>query len=134
MKESFYGYFIIAIGIFCIAIVLLFSDITNTNDQNYYLVKEITEAAMIDAIDPAYWETNKQVAIDKEKFVENFVRRFAESAGYAKTYDIEIYDIVEMPPKVSLSVGAKSTIFSFTSDDFNIVNRMDAILETGIIK
>lgn len=133
MKESFWGYFIILMGIFSIAIVLLFQDITNTDDQNYYLVKEITEAAMIDAIDPAHWEVYGQVAIDKEKFVENFVRRFAQSAGYAKTYDIDIYEVIEMPPKVSLRVGAKSTIFSFTGEDFDIINRMDAILETKTI-
>jgi len=131
MKESFWGYFIIMIGVFGIAIVLLFQDVTNTNDQNYYLIKEITEASMLDAVDKTYYaQNNGAVSINKEKFVENFIRRYAESAGLNKTYKIKIYDIVEMPPKVSLSVGSKSNVFSFTGDQFDIVNKIDAIIET----
>lgn len=134
MKESFWGYFIIVIGILGIAIVFLFQDITSTNDQNYYLVKEITEAAMIDSVDISYYRKYNKLAIDKEKFVENFIRRYAESAGFTKTYSINFYDIVEMPPKVSLSVGAKSNVFNFTGDQFDIINRIDAILETTNIE
>lgn len=131
MKESFWGYFIIIIGIVGIAVVMLFQDVTTTNDQNYYLIKEITEAAMLDAVDQTYFvQTNGNVAINKEKFVENFIRRYAESAGFNKTYNIKIYDIVEEPPKVSLSVGSKSNVFSFTGEQFDIVNKIDAILET----
>ncbi len=117
MKEAFWGYFIIVVGIVGIAIVMLFQDITTTNDQNYYLIKEITEAAMLDAIDKTYYSQNDgAVYMNKEKFTENFIRRYAESAGINKTYNIKIYDIVEMPPKVSLSVGSKSNVFTFTSD------------------
>jgi len=130
MKESFWGYFIIIIGVVGISIVMLFQDVTNTNDQNYYLVKEITEAAMIDAVDIPYYSLTGEIAIDKEKFVENFVRRFAESASLNKTYDIKFHDIVETPPKVSVSVGSKSNVFSFTGEQFNITNKLDAILET----
>lgn len=131
MKESFWGYFIIVVGVLGIAIVFLFQDITSTNDQNYYLIKEITEAAMIDSIDETYYTQNDgAIAINKEKFVENFTRRYAESAGFNKTYNIRIYDIVEMPPKVSLSVNSKSNIFTFTGDQFDITNRIDAIIET----
>ncbi len=130
MKEAFWGYFIIIVGVVGIAVVMLFQDITNTNDQNYYLIKEITEAAMIDAFDVDYFTETRTIAIDKEKFVENFIRRYAESAGYNKTYQINIYDIVESPPKVSLSVGSKSNVFTFTGDKFDITNKIDAILET----
>lgn len=134
MKESFLGYFIIIVGVVGISIVMLFQDVTNTNDQNYYLIKEVTEAAMTDAIDIAYYRQTGKLSIEKEKFVENFIRRYAESVGYSKTYKINIYDVVEMPPKVSLSVGSKSNIFSFTSEQFDIVNKIDAILETKNIK
>ncbi len=133
MKESFWGYFIIVVGVVGIAIVFLFQDVTNTNDQNYYLVKEITEAAMIDSVDIAWYKANGELAIDKEKFVENFIRRYAESAGANKTYNIDFYDINELPPKVSLSVGSKSNVFSFTGDQFDIINKIDAILETDNI-
>lgn len=130
MKESFWGYLIIILGVFTLAVIFLFQDVTNTNDQNYYLIKEVTEASMIDAIDIAYYRQTGTIAINKEKFAENFIRRYAESAGLNKTYDIKIYDIVEQPPKVSLSVGSKSTVFSFTGEQFDIVNKIDAILET----
>lgn len=131
MKESFWGYFIIICGVVGIAIVFLFQDITSTNDQNYYLVKEVTEAAMTDAVDIPYYKLTGEIAIDKEKFAENLFRRFAESSTLNKTYDIKIYDIVELPPKVSLSVNSKSNVFSFTGDQFNITNKIDAILETS---
>lgn len=130
MKEAFWGYFIMIVGIVGLAIVLLFQDITTTNDQNYYLIKEITEAAMIDSIDITWYKKHEQLAIDKEKFVENFIRRYAESAGFNKTYNIQFYDINELPPKVSLSVGSKSNVFSFTGEQFDIINRLDAILES----
>lgn len=129
MKESFWGYFIIIAGVVTLAVLMLFQDVTNTNEQNYYLVKEVTEAAMIDAVDMAYYRQTGEIAINKDKFAENFVRRYAESSSLGKEYDIIIHDVVELPPKVSLSVGSKSTIFSFTGDQFNIVNRIDAILE-----
>lgn len=130
MKESFWGYLIIILGVFTLAVILLFNDVTNTNDQNYYLVKEVTEAAMIDAVDIAYYRQTGIIAINKEKFAENFIRRYAESASTGKTYDIKIYDIVEQPPKVSLSVSSKSNVFSFTGEQFDIINKIDGILET----
>lgn len=133
MKESFWGYLIIILGVFTLAVILLFNDVTNTNDQNYYLVKEVTEAAMIDAVDIAYYRQTGNLAINKDKFAENFIRRFAESAGYlGKTYNIKIHDVVEQPPKVSLSVSSKSNVINIagTPEQFDIVNKIDAILET----
>ncbi len=130
MKESFWGYLIIILGVFTLAVILLFNDVTNTNDQNYYLVKEVTEAAMIDAVDIAYYRQTGIIAINKDKFAENFIRRYAESASMGKTYNIKIYDVVEQPPKVSLSVSSKSNVFSFTGEQFDIINKIDGILET----
>lgn len=132
MKESFWGYLIIILGIFTLTVILLFNDVTNTNDQNYYLVKEVTEAAMIDAVDIAYYRQTGDIAINKEKFVENFIRRYAESASQAKTYDIKFFDIVEKPPKVSLRVSSKTNSVNISGDaeQFDIINKIDAILET----
>lgn len=130
MKESFWGYFIIICGVVGIAIVFLFQDVTTTNDQNYYLVKEITEASMLDAVDIAYYRQTGIVAINKDKFAENFVRRYAESSSLNKTYRIKIYDVIEQPPKVSLMINSKSAMFNFTGDQFDITNKIDAILES----
>ena len=131
MKESFWGYLIIILGVFTLAVIMLFNDVTNTNDQNYYLVKEVTEAAMLDSVDIAYYRQTGIVSINKDKFAENFSRRYAESAGLNKTYKIKIYDIVEQPPKVSLSVSSKTgTVnISGTAEQFDIINKIDAILE-----
>ncbi len=130
MKESFLGYLIIILGIFTLTVLFLFRDITTTNDQNYYLTKEITESAMLESVDLAYYRQTGIVAINKEKFTENFIRRYAESASLNKTYNIKIHDVVEQPPKVSISVDSKSTVFNFTGEQFNITNRINAILET----
>lgn len=70
--------------------------------------------------------------MDSEKFVENFVRRFAESATLSRTYVIKIYDISEMPAKVSLEVSSteKGNVTGGEILEFDISNRLDAILET----
>ena len=116
---------------FLIVLIYLFQGITNTDEHNYYLLKEVTEAAMLDAVDVADYRITGNVSINREKFVEVFVRRFAESADLTKTYTIEIYDINENPPKVSLVVKTKTngTVSSETVE-FDIANRLDAILET----
>lgn len=135
MKESYWGIFIVVLGVVTISFIIFFQDVTNTDEQNYMLLKEITEAAMYDAVDMS---DMSNIRINREKFVENFVRRFAESANLANTYEIEIYDVSETPPKVSLRVRSavnttvsKNSLFGDTEIfEFNIDNRIDAILET----
>jgi len=131
MRESMWGVFVITVGVFLIFLIYLFQGITNTDEHNYYLLKEVTEASMIDALDVADYRVTGNVSINREKFVEVFVRRFAESADLTNTYVIEIYDINENPPKVSLVVKAKTQgNVSSETIEFDISNRLDAILET----
>ena len=93
--------------------------------------EETTEAAMYDAVDLASYRELGVVKIDREKFVENFVRRFAENASLARTYVIEIYDVNETPPKVSLKVSsAEKGSVAGEIFEFDIENKIDAILET----
>lgn len=131
MKESFWGVFVVMLGVISIAFIYFFQTVTNTDEQNYILLKEITEAAMYDAVDLASYRATGTVRIDREKFVENFLRRFAESVTLGNTYIIKIYDVNETPPKVSLQVSTKLQS-NVTSEimEFDIVNRLDAILET----
>ena len=131
MKESFWGIFVILLGVTSVAFIFFFQNVTNTDEQNYILLKEITEAAMYDAVDLASYRRTGTVRIDREKFVENFIRRFAESVTIGNTYKVEIYDVNETPPKVSLRVS--TNLQSNVTDeiiDFDISNRLDAILET----
>lgn len=130
MKESIWGWAIVVVGIVTIFFVYFFQSITNTDEHNYNLLKDVTEAAMIDAVDKAAYASSNLIMIDREKFVENFIRRFAESATLSRTYRIRIYDINETPPKVSLEVSSINE-GNVTGEimEFDITNRLDAILE-----
>lgn len=137
MKETYWLILILILGIICIAFINFFQTYTNTDEQNYMLLKEVTEASMYDAIDMNAYKLHGQLRINREKFVESFVRRFSESVTLGNTYFIEIYDVNETPPKVSLKVSTKLrsnvTAVSFSKSqviDFDIENKLDAILET----
>ena len=131
MKESFWSIMIITLGITSIAFIYFFQNVTSQDEQNYALLKEVTEAAMYDAVDLAEYRATGNVRINREKFVENFLRRFAESVTLGNTYTIEIYDVNEIPPKVSLKVKSNlnSSIMNTENVEFSIDNRIDAILE-----
>lgn len=130
MKESIWGWAIVVIGIVSIFFVYFFQNISNTDEHNYNLLKDVTESAMMDAVDKASFSKG-YLFMDAEKFVESFVRRFAESATLSRTYVIKIYDISEMPVKVSLEVSSteKGNITGGEILEFDISNRLDAILE-----
>lgn len=129
MKSAMWGVGLIAMGLIGIVLINTLENITSTNDQNYYLVKEVTEASMYDALDLGHYRLTGELKMDKEKFMENFVRRFAESVNIRKNYNIKFYDVWDSPPKVSLKVGS-STFVTFTNEDFDIINSIDAILES----
>ena len=136
MRESYWVYWIILLGIFVIVIMMLVSNVTNTNTQDYYLVKEVTEASMVDAVDYAYYRTTGELKINSEKFVESFLRRFADNVEL-NTYQIDFYGIYEAPPKVSVKVTTKSATYTVAGDatTFDITNKVDAILElNGTVK
>lgn len=129
MKESIWGWAVVFVGIVAIFFVYFFQSITNTDEHNYNLLKDVTEAAMMDAVDKASY-ANGQIFMDAEKFTENFIRRFSESATLSRTYVIKIYDISEIPPKVSLEVSStENTGATGEILEFDISNRLDAILE-----
>lgn len=131
MKEAMWGYAIITLGILAIGIIWFFANTTRTDQHNYNLLKETVEAAMFDAVDLAVYRDEGKVQMDEEKFIENFIRRFAESAELSNTYVIDIYDINTIPPKVSLKVSStKDTNTTGEFMEFDIVNNIDAILET----
>ena len=136
LKESIWGYAIIILGIVAVGIIWFFANTTRTDQHNYNLLKETTEAAMMDALDLAAYRKDGSVRIEEEKFVENFIRRFAQNADLSNTYVIEIYDVNEEPPKVSLKVSSTKETNTTTMlpdgevFEFDIVNNIDAILET----
>src|SRR5574344_1137436 len=127
MKESFWMTFVVGLGIVAIFFIFIFQSITNTDEHNYNILKETTEAAMIDAFDLASYRDNGIIRIDREKFVENFIRRFADNANLSRTYNIKIYDVNEQPPKVSLQVSSAEQANSGSEIiEFDITNKLDA--------
>lgn len=139
MKWSFAATGMIILGIIGLSIIVLFEQITTNNESDYYLLKEVSEAAMIDAIDITYYRETGNLKIVKEKFVENFLRRFANSTAFTSTgYTIEFYDLYEEPPKVTIVINTGVRDYSFdykmsendiSKDDFTVVNNLTSILE-----
>ena len=131
MKESLWGYWLIVLGIFILSVMLLLQNYTTTNEQDVYLIKEITDAAMGDSLDLAHYRKYGEIRIVKEKFVVNFVRRFSETININKNYKISFYDIYEAPPKVSVKVATTTGDITIegTTDSYAVVNKLDAVLE-----
>lgn len=136
MKDTYWGYWLIVLGIAIVVVMMLINNITTTSSEDYYLIKEIAQAAMVDSVDYAYYRQYSELRIHKEKFVENFVRRFAESVSLSNTYKVEFYDIYEAPPKVSVRVSSGTNTFNIFGDasSFDVVEKVDAILEVGTQK
>lgn len=128
MKDSIWAYFVIMFGIIAIVFIFFMQRATITDQHNYTLLRETVEAAMYDSIDKEA-SNNGVYKIDQDKFVEIFLKRFAENASLSRDYVIEIYDINEAPPKVSIKLSSTE---KGTSEmvDFDLVNKVDAILET----
>ena len=129
---------IILLSLIALLLINVLTNYSTGGELDYYLVKETTDAAMVDALDDFYKEKCQLYRIDKEKFVESFIYRFADSVDGSRNYDIKFYDINEVPPKVSIKVdsltvlafkasdGAKNT----TTEAADITTSYDAILET----
>ena len=172
-------------GIIGIVLISLFGNITTTNQQDYTLLKNATEAAMYDAIDYASYRggfylcldknvsintkgqyefqskddyrivrnvygrnlnltdvrgkcdyLQGKVIINKDVFVESFLRRMSEDINNNKSYRVTVQDVIEYPPKVSLSIDTYNTYntsgsrtVEFSEGDFDIRNQIDAIFE-----
>ena len=137
MKDSIWGYLVIMFGIIAIIFIFFMQRVTTSDQHNYTLLRETAEAAMYDALDMERYnnEGNTEgessgIAIDREKFIESFMRRFADNASLSRTYKIEIYDINEEPPKVSIKVSSAEGNEYFGNITFDLTNKVDAILES----
>ncbi len=132
MKESLWGYWLIVLGLFIIVVMMLLQNYTTTSEQDQYLLREVTEAAMVDAVDWAHYRKYGEVRIIKEKFVEVFVRRFSETVNINKRYNLKFYDIYEAPPKVSVKVTTVTDSYNIMGDantNLQVVNKIDSVLE-----
>ena len=135
---------ILTVGIIFLALIaLLLLQVLNNystgSELDYYLVKETTDAAIEDALDPVFYSTCGVYRIDKEKFVENFLYRFATSVDASRSYNIGFYDINEVPPRVSVKIDSLTTLSFKSTDDngnkkkeaANISTNYDVIVESN---
>lgn len=120
---------IILLAIFTLVIIYLMSDVRSTNELDYYLLQEVTEASMYDAVDYSYYRETGLLKVDRDMFLESFNRRFAESVSNDRDYDIKIIDFNETPPKVSVEVSAP-TVASVKGEVALVTNRVSGIIET----
>lgn len=129
---------IILLSVITLILINVLTNYSTGSELDYYLVKETTDAAIEDSIDVYYLRTCGVYRLDKEKFVESFLYRFADSVDTTRSYKIGFYDINEVPPKVSvkvdsltaLSFKAKTNTGKNENIDANISTSYDAILET----
>lgn len=132
MNKAYLTVGIIVLSILALAAINLISNYSTGNELDYYLLKETTQASMMDALDTAYWTERGVYRIDKEKFVENFVLRFASNVDNSREYDIKFYDINEVPPKVTIQVDSLNTSLAVDGkSNINISTRLEGILETN---
>lgn len=124
---------IIMLAIITFGVINIVQNYQTGNELDYYLLRETTEAAMTDAVDVGYYRLSGLLRIDKEKFVESFIRRFAENVNSSRTYDIGFYDINETPPKVSVWVRSE-TVGTIDNNSIGLSNRVDVILESNYLK
>jgi hypothetical protein len=132
MKESMWGYWFIVLGLSIMSVMMLLQNYTTTNEQDYYLIKNVLEASMYESVDYAYFRDTSRIRMNTEKFVENFVRRFAESVNINKTYDINFYQIYEDPPAASVEIKSDGDgkDGKVEADD-TVTNRLTGILYTN---
>jgi len=133
MKESYWTYLLFILGLFIIVVMMIVQDLTTTAEEDYYLMKEVMEASMADAIDYGLYRSTGEVRIIEEKFVENFTRRFAESVSASKDYKLEFFEIYESPPKATVRISTKTDEYVVDSSeivDFKIDTILSSIVET----
>lgn len=132
MNKAYLLVGVILLSVLTLATINLINNYSTGSELDYYLLKETTQAAMIDAVDANYYTERGVYRIDKEKFVENFVLRFASNVDNSRNYDIKFYDINEVPPKVTIEVDSLNN--SLTPDGKSNVmlsTKIEGILETN---
>ena len=101
---------IILLSLIALLMINVLTNYSTGGELDYYLVKETTDAAIEDALDATYYRKCGLYRMDKEKFVESFLYRFADSVDNTRSYKVGFYDINEVPPKVSIRVDSLTVL------------------------
>ncbi len=126
MSHSYWGYWLVVMGVSIIGLITVVNGITTTTTKDFLSIKEITDASMLEAVDYGYYRDYNEVRINKEKFMEVFIRRLAQTMELQDDYEINFYGIYETPPKVSVEIKSKSGTIG---DTYDVVTRYSGILQ-----
>lgn len=129
MQSSYWGYWLVVMGVAIVGLMISVQGITTNTTQDSYAIREIAEASMLDAVDYAYYRDYNEIKIDKEKFMEVFIRRVAETMGTNDTYEVNFYAIYEAPPKVSVEIKSNSGANFVSANGYDTISRVDAIIQ-----
>ncbi|MCM1053156.1 MAG: DUF5411 family protein [Ruminococcus sp.] len=128
MQSSYWGYWLVVMGVAIVGLMVSVQGITTNSTQDNLSLREITEASMLEAVDYGYYRDYNEIKINKEKYMEVFIRMLAETMGATDTYEVNFYGIYEAPPKVSVELKSNSGT-SFVSTGYDLVSRLDAIIQ-----
>lgn len=128
MQSSYWGYWLIVFGVAIIGFSIGVQGLTTNTNQGYLSTKEIAEASLLESVDYGYYRDYNEVKINKEKFMEVFIRMTAEVMSATDQYEINFYALYEAPPKVSVEVKSNSGT-DFINTSYDTVNRVDAIIQ-----
>ncbi len=128
MQSSYWGYWIIVLGTAIIGLLISVQGITTSTSRDYTNIKDISSASMLEAVDYAYYRDYNEVKIDKEKFMEVFIRMLAETMSSTNQYEVNFYSIYESPPKASIEIKTNSGS-SFVTSNYDVINRIDTIIQ-----
>ena len=134
MKESSWAFALVSFGLAIFAILMLTQRISTSTEEDFYLGREVLTASMLDAVDYSTFRNTGELVMVEQKFVEIFIRRFAESVSGTKTYKLDFYDIREYPPKASVRVRTSSGSTTIGSSQFDVTldTLLSGVLETVI--
>jgi len=129
---------IILLSLIALLILNVLNNFSTGSELDYYLVKETVDAAVLDSVDSTFATECGVYRLDKEKFVENFLYRFASNVDGTRSYDVKFYDINEVPPKVSVKIDSLTVLGvkapgSDSAEAADISTSYDAILEAKYV-
>lgn len=130
MSKAFLGVGLFLLGILALLLINVISNYSTGGEVDFYLLKETASAAMEESLDPGFKAMNGVPRMDKEIFMESFIRRFADNVDSTRNYKIGFYGMNEVPPKVSIKVDS-ATAIRFKGEKAYISTSINELVETN---
>ena len=133
MSNSVWGYFVVVMGIVALLAVNYIGAFANNNEIDYYALKEAQQAAMMDSIDFLAYREEGEFRINREVFIEQFTKRFAQATKNNRKYKITFKKINETPPFTNILVESQPNVTMGNAESIDentlwIKNEMNGIL------